>query len=187
MTNQLNENDQMVLSLAGNLKRLRKANKLSLEGLADQTGVSKLTINKIEQGKTNPTIGILWKIANGLGVTLMELLESEEVVLLRGDENFTIFSDDNQWALAPLVTNLNKSETFRARLAPKSRYTPESHPNGSKEVITVLEGELTLIVGGTTYLLKKSDTIRFAANLPHVYQNNSDQPVELHLTMTSDY
>ena len=74
MTNQLNENDQMVLSLAGNLKRLRKANKLSLEGLADQTGVSKLTINKIEQGKTNPTIGVLWKIANGLGVTLMELL-----------------------------------------------------------------------------------------------------------------
>ena len=48
MTNQLNENDQMVLSLAGNLKRLRKANKLSLEGLADQTGVSKLSINKIE-------------------------------------------------------------------------------------------------------------------------------------------
>ena len=37
-------------------------------------GVSKATLSQIEANKTNPTIGVLWKIASGLGVPFSDLL-----------------------------------------------------------------------------------------------------------------
>ena len=41
---------------------------MSLDQLAQLTGVSRAALSQIETRKTNPTIGVLWKIASGLGI-----------------------------------------------------------------------------------------------------------------------
>ena len=50
---------------AKNLKRIREDRKLSLDKVADLTGVSKSMLGQIERGDSNPTITTVWKIANG--------------------------------------------------------------------------------------------------------------------------
>ena len=59
--------------VANNIAILRKKNRLSLEELGKLSGVSKSMLALIEKGDGNPTLGILWKIANGLGVPFDEL------------------------------------------------------------------------------------------------------------------
>lgn len=50
---------------------------LKLEAVAAITGVSKSTLNSIENGKTSPTLEKLEKIAAGLGCRINDLYESE--------------------------------------------------------------------------------------------------------------
>ena len=55
----------------------RTAKGLKLEAVAAVTGVSKSTLNNIENGKTSPTLANLEKIAKGLGCRISDLYESE--------------------------------------------------------------------------------------------------------------
>src|SRR6204780_995060 len=73
--------------VAENLRQRRKARGMSLDDLARASGVSRAALSQIETRKTNPTVGVLWKIAVGLGVPIAELIgapRSGVVVLRRG-------------------------------------------------------------------------------------------------------
>ena len=59
------------------LWEIRTAKGLKLEAVAAVTGVSKSTLNNIENGKTSPTLANLEKIAKGLGSRISDLYESE--------------------------------------------------------------------------------------------------------------
>ena len=59
------------------LWEIRTAKGLKLEPVAAVTGVSKSTLNNIENGKTSPTLANLEKVAKGLGCRISDLYESE--------------------------------------------------------------------------------------------------------------
>lgn len=59
------------------LLEIRTAKGLKLEAVAAVTGVSKSTLNNIENGKTSPTLANLEKVAKGLGCRISDLYESE--------------------------------------------------------------------------------------------------------------
>ena len=59
------------------LWEVRTAKGLKLEAVALLTGVSKSTLNIIENGKTSPTLANLEKIARGLGCRISDLYDSE--------------------------------------------------------------------------------------------------------------
>lgn len=59
--------------LAVNMVRLRKVRNLTQDDLALETGISRKTINAMEQGDRNVTLETLDKLANGLGCAFHEL------------------------------------------------------------------------------------------------------------------
>ena len=59
------------------LWEVRTSKCLKLEAVALLTGVSKSTLNNIENGKTSPTLANLEKIARGLGCRISDLYDSE--------------------------------------------------------------------------------------------------------------
>ena len=66
------------LIIAKNLKALRESKKLSLEKVAELTGVSKTMIGQIERGESAPTITTIWKIANGLKISFTALINNPQ-------------------------------------------------------------------------------------------------------------
>jgi transcriptional regulator with XRE-family HTH domain len=81
--------EQAVCELvSANLRVLRKQHRLSLEELSRQSGVSRAMLGQVEQGKSVPSIKILWQISQALGVSVSWFLQSQEndkAVLLQPD------------------------------------------------------------------------------------------------------
>ena len=50
---------QLDKNIALNLKRIRKSKNMSLDMLAERTGVSKSTLGQIERGESNPTVSTI--------------------------------------------------------------------------------------------------------------------------------
>jgi putative transcriptional regulator len=59
--------------MENNIRELRKAKGISQEELAKFCGVSRQTINAIENNKYDPTLKLAFQLANTLGVTVDEL------------------------------------------------------------------------------------------------------------------
>ena len=53
-------------NIGKNLKRIRKLRGLTIDALATSSGVSKSMISEIERGIRNPSITIIWSLANAL-------------------------------------------------------------------------------------------------------------------------
>lgn len=48
----------------------RKKSNLTQQQLADKTGINRADISKLENGSTNPTLALLQRLADGMGMTL---------------------------------------------------------------------------------------------------------------------
>src|SRR6478735_1988598 len=67
--------DEVAAAIARNARELRNDRQWSLDSLATRSGVSKGMLVQIEQARTNPSIGILCKLADAFGVSLAQLGE----------------------------------------------------------------------------------------------------------------
>ena len=63
--------------VAANIKNIREQKKLTLDTASKLTGVSRSMLAQIEKGDVNPTISVLWKIANGYKVSFTSLVEEK--------------------------------------------------------------------------------------------------------------
>ena len=75
--------------VAWNVRRLRVERGLAQEALAADAGVDRTWIGELERGTGNPTVTVLQRVADGLGVHISKLFEeplpgSERPVPLRG-------------------------------------------------------------------------------------------------------
>jgi len=170
--------------VAENLRQRRKARGLSLDDLARSSGVSRAALSQIETSKSNPTVGVLWKIAVGLGVPFAELIgapRSGAVVLRRGDAQ-VLRSSDGKFESRPL-TPAGASpllELYELRLAARATHASEAHAPGTHEVLVVLSGLLKMHVGTETFDLGAGDSVAFAADRPHTYENPGGSDARYH-------
>jgi transcriptional regulator with XRE-family HTH domain len=56
-----------------NLRRLRVRQALSQENLAVDAGLDRAYVGRLERGRENPTVGVLQKLTNAMGVPLADL------------------------------------------------------------------------------------------------------------------
>lgn len=91
--------------VASNLREKRKARGLSLDQLAVASGVSRAALSQIETKRSNPSLGVLWKIAVGLGIPFFELIgqNSQAATVLRRTEAQTLRSSNGQMESRPLA------------------------------------------------------------------------------------
>lgn len=157
---------------------------MSLDDLAKASGVSRAALSQVETCKTNPTVGLLWKIAVGLGVPFADLLgqpRSGVSVLRRGDAQ-VLRSLDGKLESRPL-TPAGASplvELYELRLAARSTHASEPHAPGTHEFIVVLSGALRLNVGGEQIEVMAGDSVSFPADRPHSYENPGSSEARYH-------
>lgn len=65
---------QIVSTLAGNVRNLRKVKNISQEELADLCGIHRTYVGSVERCERNVTLSTLELLANALGVSVIQLL-----------------------------------------------------------------------------------------------------------------
>jgi transcriptional regulator with XRE-family HTH domain len=170
--------------VAENLRQRRKARGLSLDDLARASGVSRAALSQIETVKSNPTVGVLWKIAVGLGVPIAELIGAPRsgIVVLRRNDSQILRSADGKLESRPL-TPAGASplvELYELRLAARATHASEPHAPGTHEMLVVLTGHLKMHVGDETHELGPGDAIAFSADRPHIYENPAGTEARYH-------
>jgi len=172
-----------------NLRRLRTKRGLSLEKLAQSSGVSRAMLGQIELGQSAPTINVLWKIARALEVTFSALIASSTkagVRVLRSSDAKLLTSKDRSFssrALFPFDAP-RRVEFYELHLAPGGVEDADAHPPGTAENLVVTHGTLELDVAGETHRLDTGDSILFEADAPHAYRNAGKTEVTMYLVMT---
>ncbi|MGG3739136.1 helix-turn-helix domain-containing protein [Aeribacillus pallidus] len=171
--------------IGSNLRQFRVSKGISIEALAKQIGVSKLTLIKIEHGEANPTLSVIWKIANGLQIPITALLSIEsDVSISRKKDGLKLISSNDVFVVEPMFRSHGLMELYRGYLQPHGEYVSEPHQPGVMEFVTVMSGQLTVEVDGETYHLDEYDSIRFKGDRPHRYTNPSSSLTILHFVIS---
>ena len=179
--------------VGGNLRRLRMRRGLSLEKLAQKSGVSRAMLGQIELAQSAPTINVLWKIARALDVTFATLIQAREAggsTVLKKAQAKVLTSHGGQFSSRALFPfdGPRRAEFYELRLAPKSQESADAHAPGTLENLVVAEGLLDLVVGDgahrETHRLETGDAIVFEADVAHVYANPTTEDCVMYLVMT---
>ena len=169
--------------IAGNARRIREEKNLTLERAAAATGVSRSMLAQIEKGEVNPTISVLWKIANGYKVSFTSLVEggTEDVSVIRGAETEPLEEDGGRYLNYPAFPFQERTlfETYRIVIRPGGALAAQPHLKGAEEYITVFAGRVEITAGETAAVLEKGDSMRFCADVPHGYRNAGSETAEL--------
>lgn len=168
-------------NIATNLQAIRKEKQLTLQELADVTGVSKSMLGEIERGSSSPTITVLWKISTGLRITISDLIyEKRPDFHLAHPEDWNVLQEGDGYIIALIFeykTNRN-FEVYHLFFDAHSRYDSDRHQPGVKEYTMVYEGQLTLTVAGESFALNAGDSFIFDAGSVHSYHNDQDVPAK---------
>lgn len=172
---------QLAARVATNLREHRRRRDLSLDQLSQVTGVSRAGLSQIETLKTNPSIGVLWKIASGLGIPFSELIGdgNDAMTVVRRQDTQVLRSADRKFESRPLMPagGANQVEVYELRLAPRARHVSEAHGPGTRELVIVLAGTLRMVVADRVENLGPGDSVLFNASVPHTYENPSGAEV----------
>src|SRR5271155_329949 len=162
---------------------------LSLAELAVKARVSRSMLSAVERGEKAPSVLILDQIATGLGTSIARLLAPESearIVVLRSTQQHRA-ADPSGWErriLSPVLPNV-EFEFMRTSLSPgvnAGAFLP--HNPGSREYVAIERGTLRLTLDGATFTLHKGDSIYYAGDCVHEFENrDARQWCEYYLAM----
>lgn len=173
--------------VGANLRRFRRRQGLSLDRLAKLSGVSRAMLSQIETGKSVPTIALLWKVSNALGVAVPHLLTSDKVSavqILRKRDAKVLAAQDGRHvkrALHPQDSE-RRVEFHEVRLAALHREHVAPPAPGTRDNLLVAQGQLEISLGSDKpFVLGQGDAALFEADVPHVFRNLSSEEAVLYV------
>src|SRR5712692_5710643 len=166
--------------IAERLRDLRALRGLTLEALAERSGVSRSMISLIERGESSPTAVLLERLATGLNVPLASLFDAPgpnpQPVARRADQR--------QWrdpASGYIRRNVSPSGFASPIQIVEVEFPPGAlvaFDSGARDVrvhqqVWVLEGSIEVRVGDDCHRLDAGDCLAFVLDRPTAFHNST--------------
>ena len=161
------------------IRSRRRDQGLTLESLAERSGVSAAMLSEVERSVKNPTVKLAWQIARALGCSLTELLDEPEpaATLVRSGDRRAIVDPESgvrrYGVSTPLLGRALEVATYEL---PAGAGTGEMPPNqvGVVEHLVVTRGELRLRLGDQLERLEAGDHITYWPQTAVEYRAGSE-------------
>ncbi len=167
----------------------RKAKGWTLDQLASLSGVSRSMLSQIERGEANPTLGVAYKIAQALGISLGELVDTAStqprIDVIRASDRAYLFREDAEVrirTLSPL--HLEKDvEFYEVVLQPGARLASAPHYAGTREFLTLQRGRVRVVSSQEQRELEPGDSAHYPADVPHALENTGTEEALMFLVV----
>jgi transcriptional regulator with XRE-family HTH domain len=159
------------------VRELRRAKGLTLNDLAESSGVSRAMISKVERGEKNPTLVVAAGISEGLGVALSRLVGIEErrgVVVVPRNRRMVMRDPETGFERQLLSPTFgNRGVEFIRNVIPEGSSSGEfpPHKRGVQEYVVVERGSVAAVLDGETHVLEEGDALYFEADVAHRFGN----------------
>src|SRR3954454_11040902 len=165
-------NDAALDTVARNVRSARAGAGLSLDTLAARADVSKGALVALEGARGNPNLTTLVRIADALGRSVSSLMEDsreEPVIVVDADGVAPLWTGPSGGTARLLLTNARPTpvEVWRWLLHPGERHDSHPHGAGVTETLTVVRGQMLLVVGERAHPLRAGATPAVYADVAH--------------------
>lgn len=163
--------------LCRRLRQLREDRGWSLDALSKACGVSRSMLSQIERNQTNPTLAVMFRIAQAFGMSLGQFVEAPgatcNVDVIRAGEKTYHYRSDKHCQLRTLSPlHLEKDvEFYELTLQPGGALRSSPHFKGTREFLTVQKGAVRVESAGDAETLGPGDSANYRADVPHAIVN----------------
>jgi transcriptional regulator with XRE-family HTH domain len=173
----MDDTDRTLDAVGARLKELRQRRDITLNELAEETGISTSTLSRLEAGLRRPTLEQLLPLARCYGVTLDELVDAPAT----GDPrvNLRPLPTKDGRTIIPLSRRPGGIQAYKFILpAGTAGEEPELRTHEGYDWAFVLTGRLRLVLGEHDLILEPGEAAEFDTRTPHWFGATSAGPVE---------
>jgi transcriptional regulator with XRE-family HTH domain len=174
--------------IGGRVRQERQSKGWTLDQLAAASGVSRRMLVSVEQGAANPSVGTLLRISDALGVGLPALVKpvgSAAVKVTKRGEGAALWVGEfgGRGVLIAGTEPPDVMELWDWTLGPGDERVSETHATGTRELLHVHQGQVTIDVDGQKITLDVGDAVSFHGDVPHSYANLTRRPARFSLAV----
>ena len=148
------------------LRAVRKQRGLTLEALAQQTGLTKSYLSKIERRCSTPSIAVALKVAKALEVDVGRLFSEDAAQEKITVERVTDNAEGERYRV--LASSLLGKTMSPFVVRPSEQLADDPHPeHAGQEFMFVHAGTIELDYGDQTFTLEPGDSAYFDASVTH--------------------
>lgn len=178
------------------LKTLRKRQNLTLDALAERSGISRSMISLIEREQSSPTATVLNKLADALGTSLPELLSDNskktisETQCVSSIENQKTWQDPESGYIRRQLTPRNATSTVELTeiiFPPQKSVTFENMLRNIEihQQVWIISGEIEISDDDSTWCLKEGDCLAFQQKEHTTFFNPNNTEARYLIALTS--
>lgn len=156
------------------LRAVRQSRGLTLEELAQRSGISASTLSRLESGKRQAALELLFPVTRQLGIRIDDLLPADppdprvrRPVIHR-----------NGLIIAPLAPEQSPIHTYKITYPPVTEL-PELRVHDGYEWLYVLSGRLRLRLGSQDLVLTRGEAAEFDTQVPHAMSAAGSRPAQV--------
>ena len=171
------------IDLGARLRRLRKRAGLSQRELAVKSGVTNAMISLIETDRTNPSVGTLKSLLDGLSVSLADFFamvqEPDQKVFFAAEDLVEIAGGRISYRQVGADLRGRALQMLHERLKPGADTGKAKLSHDAEEGGVVVKGCVELTVGSQKRVLRAGDAYYFDSRIPHRFRNVGDEECEI--------
>jgi transcriptional regulator with XRE-family HTH domain len=167
--------DRALAGVPSRLKAVRTRRGMTLMKVAEQTGISKSTLSRLETGQRRPTLELLLALSVTYRVPLDDLVGAPEV----GDPRIRLRPGQVKGrTVIPLSREPGAMQAWKI-VIPTSMVDPEPRAHDGHEWIYVLSGRVRLVLGADDWVLEPGEVAEFDTTVPHWFGSTGEAPAEM--------
>lgn len=172
-----------LLEVSKRIKQYRQEKRLTVQELADRSSVSKGLISQIENGRSIPSLPVLFSIIQSLELEISEFFRDlniqEPNIIVQKKEDYVGFEKEDAKGFfykRIFVKNLGASTVDFVLLELNTDSHREKVSTDAYEYKYILKGEVDYHINGGVYHLSEGDSLFFDGRLEHVPKNTGTEP-----------
>lgn len=174
------------------LKQLRKQKHWSLEMLAEQTGLTKSYLSKVERGLSVPSIAVALRLARELGADVEELFSEQasttDIVITRANERTPAGTTvPSTLSVQGIASGAAAKRMLPFMVYPAAEFAPSAFKDHEgEEFLFVHAGTIEIAFPARTVQLDAGDSLYFNALVPHQLRAIGAQRAEVLVVVSHD-